>query len=467
VSDSDTFLSSQQGSSQRQIRILLWIGFGGLLLLLSALGLSAISFLYQIEIRQEKIRQDYVDRDRTLEKLRANIYLSGTYVRDFLLDKDEASAEEHKTRFLDTERQIQTGITEYQHLVRTSEREVFEQLQKELNHYFSALTSALAWSPQQRQQQGYTFVQNVVLPRRMNAIGFADRIQQLSEKELEQSSETVSDLFASFRFKLLLLLVLAVAIGIALTAATLYRLLALEREAAERFGEVLKAREELQRLSAELLSAQENERRRLSRELHDEVGQVLSAMGLALENVRHSIAGDNRNALQQLAGAQEMAAKSVSVIRNISLLLRPAMLDDLGLLPALKWLAREVSRTHNIQVDVATGEFPDELPEEHRTCVYRVVQEALRNATRHSSARQVRIYVAEEEGRLRVSVQDDGKGFNPSEEKGLGMLGMEERVARLGGLFSVNSHRGQGTTVSLELPLPHVLPRMESVLERL
>ncbi len=460
MSASDTSLSSQQGSSQHQIRILLWIGFGGLLLLLSILGLSAISFLYQIEIRQEKIRKVYVDRDRTLEKLRSNIYLSGTYVRDFLLDTSESLAQAHKTQFLDTQHKIQSAITEYRHLVRTNEREVFEQFRKELDSYFAALTSALTWSPKQRHEQGYVFMQDEVLPRRTTAIGLADRIQQLSEKELEQSSEAMGDLFSSFRLKLLLLLVLAVFSGIGLTAATLYRHLTLERESAQRFQEVLKAREELQKLSAELVSAQETERRRLSRELHDEVGQVLSAMVLTLENIRLSITENNlHKAFQELAALQDMITRNVSVIRNISLLLRPTMLDDLGLLPALRWLAREVTRAGNIQVNVAAGEFPDELPEEHRTCVYRAVQEAVRNATRHSNARQVRIYVAEEHGWLRVSVQDDGKGFDPSQEKGLGMLGMEERVTRLGGLLSVGSERGRGTMVSFELPLPHVLSR--------
>jgi signal transduction histidine kinase len=142
------------------------------------------------------------------------------------------------------------------------------------------------------------------------------------------------------------------------------------------------------------------------------------------------------------------------MVRNIALLLRPSMLDDLGLMPALKWLAREVSRTSGLQVDVAAEDCPDDLPEEHRTCVYRVVQEAVRNASRHSGARQVRIYVQRKSRSLRVSVQDDGKGFDPSQEKGIGILGIEERVAHLGGILTVDSERGRGAIVSFEIPLP-------------
>jgi signal transduction histidine kinase len=254
-----------------------------------------------------------------------------------------------------------------------------------------------------------------------------------------------------------------VAIGLILTAGTLWRLLNLENEAELRFQQVLNAREELKQLSAELVSAQESERRRISRELHDEVGQVLSAMMLGLGNLRSSLKESNmKEALVQLSGVEEMTSKNVNVVRNISLLLRPTMLDDLGLVPALKWLAREVSRTGVLQADVFAEDHAEDLPEEHRTCVYRVVQEAVRNASRHSGAHQVRIYVQRADDRLRVSVQDDGKGFDPTLEKGLGILGMEERVVHLGGTFQVDSERGRGAIVSFELPVPNSLDRLTS-----
>jgi signal transduction histidine kinase len=150
-----------------------------------------------------------------------------------------------------------------------------------------------------------------------------------------------------------------------------------------------------------------------------------------------------------------MTERNIGLVRNIALLLRPAMLDDLGLVPALKWLAREVSRTASITVDVVAASFPDNLPDEHRTCIFRVVQEAVRNAARHSGARLVRIYLQQEALLIRASVQDDGKGFEPSQEKGLGIVGMEERVVHLGGRLRVESELGRGTIVSFDLPLPN------------
>ncbi len=450
-------LNSRRGSSRRQTRALLWGGFGGLLLLMSGAGLSAISFLYQIEIRQEQIRRDYVERDRTLEKLRASIFLSGTYIRDFLLDTSEPVAASHRAQFLETRRDIENGLTGYRRFLRSEEVEPFHQLDRELADYLAAVTPALDWSPRQRRDRGYTLIEDEVLPRRMMAVGLADRIQQMSEKQLEVSSAAVSELFSAFRVKLLALLALTVAIGVLLASVTLWRLFRLEDEARSRFDEVLKARGELELLSAELLSAQESERRKIARELHDEVGQVLSAMMLGLGNLRSAIVAKNTDeALRHLQLLQDMTERNVSVVRNISLLLRPTMLDDLGLVAALKWLAREVSRTTPLEVEVAAVECPDALPEEHRTCVYRVVQEAVRNAARHSGARQVRISVNQQTNRLRVSVQDDGKGFDPTQETGLGILGMQERVLHLGGVLHVDSERGRGAIVRFELPLAEV-----------
>ena len=442
-------------TAQPQTKILLWAGFGGLLLLLCVLGLSAVSFLYQVEIRQERIRRDYVERNRTLERLRSNIFLSGTYIRDFLLDPDAQGAVQHQMQFQEARRNVEAGINDYRRLVRPAEREAFGQLQSELNAYFATLATALEWSPAERREKGAAFIGEEVLPRRMMAVGLADRIQQVSEKQLEIGSQEVAELFSSFRAKLIALLLLTLIIGVAFAAFSLWRLLRLENEARVRYRQVLDAQDELKRLSAELVAAQEVERRRISRELHDQVGQSLSVTMLAIANLRSALDTDNTGeALNQLRLIEGMTEENARAVRNLSLLLRPTMLDDLGLISALRWLAREVSRSDAIQVDVSADECPEDLPEEHRTCIFRVVQEAVRNACRHAVARHVRIYVRLDDRIIRVSVQDDGKGFDPSLEAGLGTLGMHERVQRLGGKLTVDSERGRGTMVSFVLPLP-------------
>jgi signal transduction histidine kinase len=448
-------ITERHGSARWQTRIALFTGFGGLLVLLGVTGISAVSFLSQIKSREETIRRDYVNRDRVLQSLRSDIYTSGTYVRDFLLDTNDTFAAGHRDQFLETQRHLQSEVAEYRRLSGAGDAAPVDQLASELDEYMKALAPVLNWNETDRRARAYPFMQDELLPRRMSALSLADHIQQLSESQLEQNGIAVSVMLSSFRAKLLLLLVLTATIGLTLAGIALWRLLGLEQESQRRFAEVVGTREELKRLSTELVSAQESERRKISRELHDEVGQVLSAIMLGLGNLRSALReGNSIEAFRQLQLVEDMTERNASVVRNISLLLRPTMLDDLGLIPALKWLAREVSRTGSMTVDVTAESFVDDLPEEHRTCVFRVVQEALRNAARHSGACQAHISVREEKGALLLSVQDDGRGFVPSLETGLGILGMQERVVSLSGTMKLNSKPGKGTTITFDLPLP-------------
>ncbi len=200
---------------------------------------------------------------------------------------------------------------------------------------------------------------------------------------------------------------------------------------------------------------QENEAPRRSRaSLHDEVGQSLSALLVGLSNLSAAVPDSAKAELQvHVEGIRDLAQNSVRVVRNLALLLRPSMLDDLGLVPALEWQAREVSRTYSIRVNVAADDVSDNLPEDHKTCIYRVVQEALHNAVRHSGATAVRITVKQGPEDVSVLVQDDGRGFRPEVTRGLGLLGIEERVATLGGTFRIDSHLGRGTLGDCLWPL--------------
>jgi signal transduction histidine kinase len=454
-SDKTSAATLRDGLSHRQTRVVFFLGFGGLLFLMGFFGVSAISALSNIRVREEGIRSDYLGRERVLQKLRAGIYTSGTHIRDFLLDTNEALAREHSEQFLETQRQIEDGIAKYRTLVRAGEEQSFRDFAGELASYMHAITPVLRWTPAERKERSSAFVQTELLPRRMSALSLADRTQKLSEEQLDESSREVNGMLASIRGRLLFLLVLAIALGVALAGVALWRLLRLEAEAQLRFNEIVSTREELKRLSAELVSAQESERRRISRELHDEVGQVLSAIMLGLGNLRSAVKdGNTVEAFRQLRLVEDMTQRNASVVRNISLLLRPAMLDDLGLVPALNWYSREVSRAGTMAVEVEAEAFADDLPEEHRTCVFRIVQEAVRNASRHAGARKVRIQIAEMAGSVVLSVRDDGKGFDPALEAGLGILGMQERVENLAGKLEVKSQPGLGTAVIFTLPLP-------------
>ena len=141
------------------------------------------------------------------------------------------------------------------------------------------------------------------------------------------------------------------------------------------------------------------------------------------------------------------------LIPLLALLLRPSMLDDLGLIAALEWQGREVSRRSEMEVEVQSVDVSEKIPDEYRICIYRLVQEALNNAARHSSAKNAKVTVEQTADKILVRVSDDGRGFDPQRVRGLGILGMEERVRRLGGTFTIDSKPGSGTTLRAEFPL--------------
>jgi signal transduction histidine kinase len=133
--------------------------------------------------------------------------------------------------------------------------------------------------------------------------------------------------------------------------------------------------------------------------------------------------------------------------------LRPSMLDDLGLVAALEWQAREARKRAGLAVDFTEENVSDALPEEHKTCVYRLVQEALNNCLKHAAATRLRIVLRQEPNRLVLHVQDDGRGFDSKRIRGVGLLGMSERVHHLSGTFEIESEEGRGTRLRVTLPL--------------
>ncbi len=446
----------ESGSPTRR---LLFIGFGGLLVLLAFAGWNGISVVHTIQDRNERIRKDYISRDRALEQLRSDIYLSGTYVRDLLFEPDPTLADLHRKELEAAHSRINTSTAAYARILLPEEHLPFEQFVSELHRYFDSLDPALTWSPAQRRELGYSFMKHSLLPRRMEMVRLTDRLSELNQKQLEAGNRQVKELFTNFQHALLVIMILSLSCGAVLAGLSIRRLLRLEKVSALRLQEVMQARSDLQDLSARLLEVQESERRAISRELHDEVGQSVSGLLLGIGNVAATLSPDvNAGALGQLQELRRLAEKTVAVVRDLSLLLRPSMLDDLGLLPALQWQAREISRTRNISVRVFAEEVSeDSLSEEQRTCVYRIVQEALQNVVRHAEAKSVQIHLTESAADgLVLLIQDDGRGFVPARERGVGLLGMEERVRHLKGSFSVESQLGSGTSLRMELPISNL-----------
>jgi signal transduction histidine kinase len=227
-------------------------------------------------------------------------------------------------------------------------------------------------------------------------------------------------------------------LALLLTAFSIRKILMLETETAARYSEIAMARGELKLLSARLVEVQENERRSISRELHDEIGQALTGVLVEMANFSTLIRARRVEDMKPKADEiKKLVENSIKVVRNMALLLRPSMLDDLGL----------------VLIKVAADAVPEDLPEEYKTCIYRVVQEGLHNCIQHSGSRSVLVAVRQQSETLFLTIQDDGKGFNPQQERGMGLLGIEERVSHLGGVFSVDSETGRGSVLRIVLPI--------------
>ena len=184
------------GESGRQIRRLLLIGFGGLLFLLALTGLNALSILKKNQSENERIREDYVYRNRTLEQLRSDVYLSGTYARDLLLETNPALANAHRKELENARLRIQSTIATYNRILRPEERAPFQRFIREVKAYFESLRPALEWNADQRRNLGYAFMKNFLLPRRMVIVQLTDQISQVNQKQLEAGNKQLSQLLS-------------------------------------------------------------------------------------------------------------------------------------------------------------------------------------------------------------------------------------------------------------------------------
>ena len=450
-------LRSDQAGSERSFlrgsRIALVVGFGGLLLVMGLAGIDTLRVLQEFRRNDDQIRRRYLSENHVLNDIRSDVHLSGTYVRDFLLDPDPERAEAYRVSLEEVHKQMDAALESYGRQVAPPELEHYAALRTELADYWKILTPISHWDSGERRRSGYAFLRDEVFPRRQNMLAIADQIANINEQQLNAGNAQVVSLLLRFQNRLIATIVAGLILGFGTAMFTMRKILKLDNQARMQYEEVAEARSQLKGLSARLVQAQEMERRALSRELHDEVGQSLSAVLVELRNLSAGLgiqsADYSRSHVETVKGLVE---GSVRVVRNMALLLRPSMLDDLGLIPALKWQARECAKRTSMNVSVATELDSDDLPEEYKTCVYRVVQEALHNCTLHSHATSVRIRVEQKADRLTLIIQDDGQGFDVRHMKGLGLLGIQERVARLGGKSSVHSKPGDGTILSVELP---------------
>jgi signal transduction histidine kinase len=306
--------------------------------------------------------------------------------------------------------------------------------------------------------QQFDFVQRVMVPKREELYTQLMNMAAAGQAGLQQRETEFTETRRRAAARLSAMLALGILLSFVVALLSIRHAENLGREAERHYAEVEQTKRELQRLSARLLEVEEEGRRKLSRELHDEIGQTLALLQIEISHAAATPAPSR----ERLERARALAERSVQSIRNISLLLRPALLDDLGLVPALQFLLEDFLRRSGIACEFKEEGVEDRLPDSVKTCVYRVVQEALHNCEKHSGAARVCVNVRQFPDLLTAEVEDDGRGFRaggPGMRQtmphggGLGLLGMRERASIAGGSLTVDSAPGAGTRVALRIPL--------------
>lgn len=217
--------------------------------------------------------------------------------------------------------------------------------------------------------------------------------------------------------------------------------------------------EHRQVVAAQILRALEEERKRIARELHDETSQSLTSMLVNLEAVEKQVQEIPEEALSRLHVTKEIAQRALDETRRLMFDLRPSVLDDLGLVPALRWFISQRVTPRGLPVDFQVRGLEERLPEELETALFRIMQEAITNAVKHGKAKHLTVRMTREPGGIQGEVVDDGIGFHPvrlvgleEKDRGLGLFGMQERAALVGGSVQIESAPGRGTLVRVTVP---------------
>jgi signal transduction histidine kinase len=437
----------------KKLRWILLAAFGGILVLMIVAGLSALDSLRKLNQVSNEVSQRFSNHSRAILTVVVSVHTYSDNMERYLLNDALASGGPSATDVQNRAVAVHAALDHYPQDCGREERQLLTQIERQIAAEEGSFQETLTWRPSDRVQRGHAFVHQHVIPVRAQLFQLASAVSALNDQKFAEENQTLSVEFGSLQTRLARMVFLTLFAGFLLALAAGFYIWRLEEERRQRYVDLARSRHELAGLSHRLVAAQEAERRSISRELHDEVGQTLGALLVYVGQLTNLVPpGDTilQGQIERIKSAAESAVKS---IRDMALLLRPPMLDDLGLIPALEWQAREISRRCDMEVDVEAGDLKENMPDEIKVGIYRLVQEALQNAATHAHAKHAKVVVKQDANKVVVEIIDDGEGFDTHRKRGMGILGMEERVRQQRGIFRIDSTLGKGTTVHAELPL--------------
>ena len=411
-------------------------------------------------VRQEaqEVSARYARAQDLLSTVRAQVLLASVYIRDALLDPDSSAARNYQNQIEDAYGVIRRALGQYTPLLDSPlSAERLEGLRLEIEGYYATILDVLDKDVATPERDVRGILRTRLVPRRDVVIRVSEEVQALNRVAFIDQQRDIAAIYASMQRRVWGQLGLALAISLAIALVSSGYASRLEHRIRGQIRKEAETSDQLQRLSAQVIGAQEQERRLIARELHDEVGQALSAIKMELSLAERAIDSGAPTALQLLP-VRTITDTALQTVRDLSRLLHPAILDDLGLPAAIDAYLKKFDGRNGLRVVVSLHGMDDRLPPDVEVAAYRIIQEGVTNVSRHAQAMTCHVNLRYAGGILVILLYDDGIGFEPNEPvcsssgAGLGLISMRERAANLGGRFHVESRRGAGTRLTIMLP---------------
>jgi signal transduction histidine kinase len=451
-------VGKQRALNGLTIKAAVILGFSITLSVWLITGYRSAQRMAAVEHEAQQVSARYMRAQELLSTVRAQALLASAYIRDALLDPEPSNARTYRAQVDDAYAVIRDALGQYSPLSEspaTAER--LNGLRREIEAYYATITDVLDHDLVTAGRDVGTVLRTRLGPRRDLVISVSDEVHALNRVAFIQQQRDMASIYASMQRRIWSQLGLALTVSLAVGLVSSVYASRLEQRLRRQMQKEAETATELQRLSSQVITAQERERRIIARELHDDIGQALSAIKMELSIALRAIDSGAPAALKLLP-ARTITDNALQTVRDLSRLLHPAILDDLGLPAAIDAYLKESGDRYGLWATAAHQGLDGRLSPEVEAAAYRIVQEGVTNTGKHAHAKTCSVHLTYAADRLTITLDDDGIGFDPGEVvaaaggRGLGLVSMRERAANLGGTFQVESRRGAGTRLVVELP---------------
>jgi signal transduction histidine kinase len=415
--------------------------------------------LRDVEQRVTAVHQSSQRGEQVLTTVRTSVLLGSIYLRDALIDSGQPTREYYRGELNRLRAEVERVLPGYLPEVESEvERAHWAGLQLELEEYWASREIIFAPDAPRTTGEAAAVLRRRVVPARDSILEIVDSLSALQRESRARHEAEAALQYRQARTRIITLASLAIVVGLIVAFVAARHVGGLERQIERQRLAEEENRRDLERLSARLVHAQEEERRSLARELHDAVGQALTAIKMEMGVALRGVDTDSR-ARASLDEARAIAETTLQSVRDLSQLLHPSMLDDFGLPEALAAHLRSFSKRSGIRAQFTHERMEDRLSPDVEVCVYRIVQEALTNVARHSGASSCTVALVRRDGVLHLTIEDDGRGVEMAvprsidPPRGLGLIGMRERAQALSGTFIIENRAEGGTRVIVRLPV--------------